>query len=81
MRQVVCSLGSKMERALYALFNTLSCLPLTNEGEYNGPLVAGRGSIPGMSKHKAVKATVCTDFRNGAEGLRAFSDSLYSLTW
>ena len=50
-------------------------------GTYDGPLVAGKGIIPVMQGRKAVKATVCTDFRNGAEGLRAFADSMYALTW
>ena len=50
-------------------------------GDYNGPLVAGKGGIPSMRKRKAVKATVCTDFRPEGQGLQAFADSTYSLTW
>ena len=34
-----------------------------------------------MGRRKAVRATVCADFRNGAKGLQAFADSMYSLTW
>lgn len=73
-----CYLHARVHALLPALSSLLH--PIFS-GKYKGPLVAGKGVIPAMVGRKAVKATVCTDFRNGAEGLRAFADSIYSLTW